>query len=81
MVKVLHKVGADSVTVHLREDRRHIKDKDINLNQDLLPINLEMAATHEMNQICLNTKPFSLLIVPERREELTTKVVLMLKIK
>ncbi len=75
VVKVLHKVGADSVTVHLREDRRHIKDKDIRdlKNQDLLPINLEMAATHEMNQICLNTNPFSCCIVPERREELTTE--------
>ena len=67
--------GADSITVHLREDRRHIKDKDvIDLkNKNYLPLNLEMAATQEMKDICLDVKPEACCIVPERREELTTE--------
>lgn len=67
--------GADGITAHLREDRRHISDKDIealkaNIN---LPLNLEMAATEEMLQIALRTKPHAACIVPEKREELTTE--------
>ena len=67
--------GADSVTIHLREDRRHIKDKDVEelKNTNYLPLNLEMAATDEMKNICFKTNPFSCCIVPERREELTTE--------
>ena len=75
VANVLADVKADSITVHLREDRRHIKDKDV---QDLkkhnkLPLNLEMAATKEMKNICLQTRPSACCIVPERREELTTE--------
>ena len=73
--KFAKKSGADSITIHLREDRRHIKDKDlIELKkQNLLPLNLEMAATKEMREICIKTIPQSCCIVPERREELTTE--------
>ena len=75
VVKVLKKKSVDSVTVHLREDRRHIKDKDVKIlkKYDILPINLEMAATFEMQKICIDTMPFACCIVPERREELTTE--------
>ena len=71
----LKKLDVDSITVHLREDRRHINDKDVDelKSQNILPLNLEMAATNEMKNICLKTKPFSCCIVPERREELTTE--------
>ena len=75
IAKILHKIKVDSITVHLREDRRHIKDKDVeDLKKiNLLPLNLEMAATKEMKKICLETLPFACCIVPERREELTTE--------
>ncbi len=75
VVKVLKELKVNSVTVHLREDRRHINDKDIeDLSEcNLLPINLEMAATEEMKQKCILHKPFACCIVPERREELTTE--------
>tara|TARA_Y100000590_G_scaffold397846_1_gene479664 strand:- start:8 stop:727 length:720 start_codon:yes stop_codon:yes gene_type:complete len=69
------KYGADSITIHLREDRRHIKDNDlINLkkNKKLL-INLEMAATNEMLKIALMYKPNYVCIVPENRKEITTE--------
>ena len=68
-------MGADSVTIHLREDRRHIIDKDIFEIRDEvgLPMNLEIAATQEMLQIALKAKPNSCCIVPEKREELTTE--------
>ena len=74
-VKVLKKKSVDSVTVHLREDRRHIKDEDVKIlkKHDILPMNLEMAATFEMQKICIDTMPFACCIVPERREELTTE--------
>ncbi|MEQ8745667.1 pyridoxine 5'-phosphate synthase [Pyruvatibacter sp.] len=67
--------GANGITAHLREDRRHISDNDIaRLMQELaLPLNLEMAATDEMLAIALNHKPHAVCIVPERREELTTE--------
>ena len=67
--------GADSITVHLREDRRHIKDDDVRiLSKTLLTrMNLEMAATEEIQQIALEIKPHSCCLVPERRQELTTE--------
>lgn len=67
--------GADGITAHLREDRRHISDVDIErLGQDLtLPLNLEMAATEEMLEIALRHAPHAACVVPERREERTTE--------
>ena len=67
--------GADGITAHLREDRRHIRDEDIvALKRDLkIPLNLEMAATDEMLAIALRHKPHAACIVPEKREERTTE--------
>src|ERR1700744_1977014 len=67
--------GADGITAHLREDRRHIRDEDIvALTQELkIPLNLEMAATEEMLAIALRAKPHAACIVPEKREERTTE--------
>ena len=67
--------GADSITAHLREDRRHINDSDIKEIAYNLPgkLNLEMAATDEMLEIAEKIKPFSCCIVPEKREEVTTE--------
>ena len=67
--------GADGITAHLREDRRHITDGDIaRLSAELpVPLNLEMAATDEMLSIALNHRPHAACIVPERREERTTE--------
>jgi pyridoxine 5-phosphate synthase len=67
--------GADGITVHLREDRRHIKDRDLKLLREMVPVelNLEMAATDEMIRIALSTKPDMVTIVPEKRQELTTE--------
>ena len=67
--------GADGITAHLREDRRHITDADIaGLMEGLsLPLNLEMAATDEMQAIALRHRPHAVCIVPERREERTTE--------
>jgi pyridoxine 5-phosphate synthase len=67
--------GADGITAHLREDRRHITDSDIDrlLAEIDLPLNLEMAATEEMLDIALRHKPNAACIVPERREERTTE--------
>ncbi len=67
--------GADVITAHLREDRRHIRDEDVfRLKQEIpLPLNMEMAATEEMVQIALKVKPHAVCIVPERRAELTTE--------
>jgi pyridoxine 5-phosphate synthase len=67
--------GADGITAHLREDRRHISDHDIaRLSHDIdLPLNLEMAATDEMLEIALRHKPHAACIVPEKREERTTE--------
>lgn len=67
--------GADGITAHLREDRRHISDDDIRrLTVEIdLPLNLEMAATDEMLQIALRHKPHAACIVPEKRAELTTE--------
>ena len=67
--------GADGITAHLREDRRHIRDEDIAaLKRELkIPLNLEMAATEEMLAIALKHKPHACCIVPEKREERTTE--------
>jgi len=67
--------GADGITAHLREDRRHIRDRDIERlkNEVPLPLNLEMAMTDEMLAIALKTKPHAVCLVPEKREELTTE--------
>jgi pyridoxine 5-phosphate synthase len=67
--------GADGITAHLREDRRHITDDDIDrlMAEIDLPLNLEMAATEEMLEIALRHRPHAACIVPERREERTTE--------
>ncbi|MGB0563990.1 MAG: pyridoxine 5'-phosphate synthase [Spirulinaceae cyanobacterium] len=67
--------GADGITAHLREDRRHIQDRDIRLLRETVQthLNLEMAATEEMVAIALTIKPDYATLVPERREEVTTE--------
>ena len=67
--------GADGITVHLREDRRHIQDRDLDLLSKVVQtrINLEMAATEEMIGIAGRVKPYSVTLVPEKRQELTTE--------
>ncbi|MFQ3591812.1 MAG: pyridoxine 5'-phosphate synthase [Gemmataceae bacterium] len=67
--------GADGITVHLREDRRHIQDRDLDLLRSTLTcrLNLEMAATAEMQAIALRVRPAEATLVPEKREELTTE--------
>ncbi len=67
--------GADSITLHLREDRRHIQDRDVEILRDMLQtrMNLESAITQEMLHIALRIKPHDVCFVPERREELTTE--------
>jgi len=67
--------GADGITAHLREDRRHIVDDDIErlMGELEIPLNFEMAATDEMRDIALRHKPHAACIVPEKREELTTE--------
>ena len=74
--------GADGITVHLREDRRHIQGRDLKLLRETVStkLNLEMAATKEMIRIALNIKPDCCTIVPEKREELTTEGGLDLKV-
>ena len=73
--KIAIAAGADSITAHLREDRRHIRDDDIaRLKAEIgKPLNLEMAATAEMTAIALATKPHAACLVPERRQEITTE--------
>jgi pyridoxine 5-phosphate synthase len=73
--KLAAEAGADGITAHLREDRRHIRDDDIaRLKAEMtLPLNLEMAATEEMLAIALRVKPNAVCIVPEKREERTTE--------
>jgi len=73
--KSAERAGADGITAHLREDRRHISDGDIDRLMDSLevPLNLEMAATSEMLDIALRHKPHAACIVPEKREERTTE--------
>ena len=78
---LVKKKGADSVTIHLREDRRHINDLDLKLIKSKLkiPLNLEIAATKEMFKIALKYKPSFICIVPEKRREITTEGGLNLK--
>ncbi|TCV90228.1 pyridoxine 5'-phosphate synthase [Sulfurirhabdus autotrophica] len=67
--------GADAITLHLREDRRHIQDRDVDILRELLQtrMNLEMAVTDEMLKIALRVNPQDVCLVPERRQELTTE--------
>jgi pyridoxine 5-phosphate synthase len=73
--RIAEAAGADGITAHLREDRRHIMDEDIAqlIGAIALPLNLEMAATDEMLGIALRHRPHAACIVPERREEVTTE--------
>lgn len=72
---IAEQAGADSITLHLREDRRHIQDRDVRLCRDALQtrLNLEMAATDEMVQIACSIQPPDCCLVPERRAEVTTE--------
>ena len=76
------KYGADSITIHLREDRRHISDLDLKkiTKNKKIPSNLEMAANEEMLKIAIKLKPNFVCIVPEKRQEITTEGGLNLKI-
>lgn len=73
--KIAEANGADGITVHLREDRRHIKDADLWALKEIVTtrLNLEMAATDEMVSIAVRLKPYMVTLVPERREEVTTE--------
>jgi len=72
---VCEKVGVAGITTHLREDRRHIKDKDVRVLRKILKtrLNLEMAMTEEMKKIALELLPAACCLVPEKRQELTTE--------
>ena len=72
---IAQQAGADQITLHLREDRRHIQDRDLELIKELvnIPVNLEMAPTQEMRDIALRVRPNRITLVPERREEITTE--------
>ena len=74
-VRIVEAAGGDGITVHLREDRRHIRDEDLTalMAGTDLPVNLEMAATEEMVDIAIRHRPHAACIVPERREERTTE--------
>jgi len=67
--------GADGITIHLREDRRHIQDRDVRVLRDTVQVklNLEMATAEEIVQIALRTKPEQVTLVPEKRQEITTE--------
>ena len=73
--KLAEQAGADGITAHLREDRRHISDEDIErlIDQLTVPLNFEMAATDEMLEIALKHRPHAACLVPEKREERTTE--------
>ena len=75
MALIAEKNGADSITVHLREDRRHIQDHDVERLIAVIEtrVNLEMAATEEMVDIACLLKPYDCCLVPEKRKELTTE--------
>jgi len=72
---ILVKCGVDQVTIHLREDRRHIQDHDLKrvLSARLLPVNMEMALTDAMVDIAIHERPHTCTLVPEKREEITTE--------
>ena len=80
---IAQKFGADSVTIHLREDRRHIKELDLKQIKSKLriPLNLEIAATNEMIKIAIKYKPAFICLVPEKRKEVTTEGGLNLSYK
>lgn len=67
--------GADGITIHLREDRRHIQDRDLSILRDTVQVklNLEMATAEEIVEIAVRTKPHKVTLVPEKREEVTTE--------
>lgn len=73
--KICIENGADSITAHLREDRRHIMDNDVKALSKFVDahLNLEMAVTEEMQKIALSVKPYSVCLVPEKRQEVTTE--------
>lgn len=73
--EIAERAGADGITVHLREDRRHILDRDVRILRETIQtrMNLEMAVTDEMVEIALQTQPEFVCLVPEKREELTTE--------
>jgi pyridoxine 5-phosphate synthase len=73
--QIAEQAGADSITIHLREDRRHIQERDVRLLKETLltPMNLEMAVTEEMLSFAESIKPEFCCLVPEKREELTTE--------
>ncbi|NPA32593.1 MAG: pyridoxine 5'-phosphate synthase [Aquificae bacterium] len=72
---IAQQAGADQITLHVREDRRHVNEEDLKLIKKLVivPVNLEMAPTEEMRAIALEVKPDRVTLVPERREEITTE--------
>ena len=74
-IEIAEQAGADGITMHLREDRRHIQDEDVLLAKQVIQtsMNLEMAATDEMRDIALKIRPENSCIVPEKRQELTTE--------
>ena len=74
-ISLIELAGADSIVMHLREDRRHTQDRDLDLARKIVKtkLNLEMAPTQEMIKIALDIKPDTVTLVPERREELTTE--------
>ena len=74
-ISLIELAGADSIVMHLREDRRHTQDRDLDLARKIVKtkLNLEMAPTQEMIKIALDVKPDTVTLVPERREELTTE--------
>jgi len=78
---IAQKSGADSITIHLREDRRHIRDYDLkNIKKKIkIPLNLEIAPTKEMLRIAIKNKPNFVCIVPEKRKEITTEGGLNIK--
>ena len=73
--EIVEQAGGDGITIHLREDRRHIQDADVDAikQNSRLPLNLEMAATAEMQAIAIRVQPAECCLVPEKREELTTE--------
>jgi len=73
--KICESLPVSSITTHLREDRRHIKDEDVEMISKTIStnLNLEMAITDEMQQIALRIKPYSVCLVPEKRQEVTTE--------
>ncbi len=75
IAKKVIRYGADSITIHLREDRRHINDNDLKIISSIknIKLNLEMAATYKMLKIALRYKPKFVCIVPEKRQEITTE--------